>query len=193
MKPGDRRFGRRILTDEEKRLWELVAQTAQPLHPGEREIYTPPQPEHKPAPIRLMPRDYTPAHPLMTRGEAPLASGAYAGIDRNTAERFRKGEYPFDGTLDLHGMTREKAHRALGSFLHSHYERGSRCLLVITGKGQKSLDRKDMQPGPGHGILREMLPVWLSEPGLRAMVLALDVARQKHGGSGAYYIRLRPG
>lgn len=177
--------GRRILTEEEKRLWELVAKTAQPLHSGEPEVIAPKaEPKHR---ITVTPREYTPAHPLMTRGEAPLSTGAYAGIDRNTAERFRKGETPFDGTLDLHGLTREKAHRALGSFLHSHYDRGSRCLLVITGKGL----RKDMQQGTGHGILREMLPVWLSEPGLRAMVLALDVAKQKHGGSGAYYILLR--
>ena len=112
--------------------------------------------------------------------------GAYAGIDRNTAERFRKGESFIDGTIDLHGMSREKAHIALCRFLGAHYERGSRCLLVITGKGSKN-QSGEMQ----RGVLREMLPAWLDEPGLRGIVLAFDVAKPKHGGSGAYYVLLR--
>jgi len=111
--------------------------------------------------------------------------GAYAGIDRNTAERFRKGEMEMDGTIDLHGMSREKAHVALSGFIRHHYDRGSRCLLVITGKGLRQNGEQQ------RGILREMLPQWLAEPGLRGIILAFDVARPKHGGSGAYYILLR--
>ncbi|MBY0407454.1 MAG: Smr/MutS family protein, partial [Rickettsiales bacterium] len=41
------------------------------------------------------------------------------------------------------------------------------------------------------GVLREMLPQWLTEPGLRPLVLAYDTAKPQHGGSGAYYILLR--
>ncbi len=42
-----------------------------------------------------------------------LLISTYAGIDRNTAERFRKGQYPIDATLDLHGLSRDKAQAAL--------------------------------------------------------------------------------
>ena len=42
------------------------------------------------------------------QGGAELSCGAYANIDRATSERFRKGDYPIDATLDLHGMNREK-------------------------------------------------------------------------------------
>ena len=122
-------------------------------------------------------------HPPSSAGSPTLAT--YAGIDRNTAERFRKGEMAMDGTIDLHGMSREKAHVALSGFIRHHYDRGSRCLLAITGKGFRQNGEQ------GRGILREMLPQWLAEPGLRGIILAFDVAKPKHGGSGAYYILLR--
>jgi DNA-nicking Smr family endonuclease len=113
---------------------------------------------------------------VLSAPSVPVQKGAYAGIDRNTADRFRKGKYPLDASLDLHGMSREQAHMALSQFVYAHHELGARCLLVITGKGT---------------VLRELLPNWLDEPRLRPFVLALDEAKQQHGGSGAYYVLLR--
>jgi DNA-nicking Smr family endonuclease len=40
-------------------------------------------------------------------------------------------------------------------------------------------------------VLRAMLPVWLSEPGLAPLVAGWDTAAQGHGGDGAFYVRLR--
>jgi len=178
----------RILTDEEKQLWDFVTRGDAPLSGREtadgglwKDV------ERKPFVARHAISSLPSPVCRSPLSELPLATGAYAGIDRNTAERFRKGEMMIDGMLDLHGMIRNQAHRALCVFLKSHHERGSRCVLVITGKGMP----KDMWPEPSRGILREMLPEWLGEPGLKTMVLAFDVAKQKHGGSGAYYILLR--
>jgi DNA-nicking Smr family endonuclease len=78
-------------------------------------------------------------------------------------------------------MTREVAYQALVEFLQRHYARQSRCLLIITGKGSAETG----------GVLRAALPRWLDEPGIKSLILALDVARPKHGGSGAYYVLLR--
>ena len=47
-----------------------------------------------------------------------------------------------DGVVDLHGLSREKAHRVISAFVHDHYVRGSRCLLAITGKGVKKGGKK---------------------------------------------------
>jgi DNA-nicking Smr family endonuclease len=175
--------GKRILTAEEQKLWDYVTRADTRLQA--------PTYAQEPAPSRtvVQPRNYAREMVFTPHdfSDMPLLSGAYAGIDRNTADTFRKGKYPIDATLDLHGMSREKAHMALMGFVRAHYERGSRCVLVITGKGV----RKDVSETPGKGILREMLPVWLAEPGLRPMVLALDQAKQNHGGSGAYYVLLR--
>src|SRR5690606_37704876 len=98
----------------------------------------------------------------------PPVRGQYAGVDANTADRFRKGKYAIDATLDLHGMTREKAHRSLLTFIESHWNRGSRCLLVITGKGLRTTG-EDGQP---RGVLREALPEWLAGENMGRMVLA---------------------
>jgi DNA-nicking Smr family endonuclease len=184
---------RRTLTEDEKRLWEHVTQHDQKLEPGMK-AHVPQATEA--GPIRLVPQTYQEMGRDMLAayaGEmsAALPCGSYAGIDRKTAERFRKGLLPMEGTIDLHGMSREKAHKVLSGFLKARYECGSRCLLAITGKGM----RKDMQADAAQdivrGVLREMVPQWLAEPGLRSMVLAFDVAQPKHGGSGAFYILLR--
>ena len=183
---------RRNLTPEEEMLWGQVTRGDTPIRPNTyTDITTPPK-------IRISRQEYyTPfALPYMTQSspqEKPaLAQGEYAGIDRNTADRFRKGKFILDATLDLHGMTREKAHRTLMGFIRSHYEQGSRCVLVITGKGQKQLaDHPPAGEYSGKGVLRELLPHWLDEPTLKPLILAFDQASQRHGGSGAFYILLR--
>jgi len=173
---------RRVVSHEEAALWEMVTQHDHKLDAG-RQVEQPM--------MRIRSGAISPHADMQVFREAmvsaPLMLGGYAGIDRNTADRFRKGALVMDGVVDLHGMSREKAHRVISAFVHDHYARGSRCLLAITGKGVKKGGEGEVQPG----ILREMLPLWLAEPGLRPLVLACDVAKQKHGGSGAYYILLR--
>ena len=59
--------------------------------------------------------------------------------------------------------------------------------LVVTGKGA-------LAPalfGDERGVLRRMVPHWLRLPDLRALVLGFEEAEQRHGGSGALYVRLR--
>ena len=58
-------------------------------------------------------------------------------------------------------------------------------MLVITGKGQPAAS------GEARGVLRRQLPLWLSLPELRSLVLGFDAAHAAHGGDGAFYIRLR--
>src|SRR5205807_8439885 len=84
----------------------------------------------------------------------------FAGIDRATAERLKRGRYPVEARLDLHGMTQAEAHRAMADFISRSRARGRRCLLVITGHGRM-----------GGGILKAAVPRWLGEPDLRHHVL----------------------
>lgn len=173
---------RRVLTPDEMALWQMVTQDDHRLDCNRfTEVMNPIV-----RPLVMQPRAMMPVW-REDKNPTPLMLGGYAGIDRNTADRFRKGELEMDGVVDLHGMSREKAHRAVSGFIHAHYMRGSRCLLAITGKGFKKGADGEVQPG----VLRELLPQWLTEPGLRPLVLACDVAKQKHGGVGAYYILLR--
>lgn len=183
---------RRNLTPEEEKLWGYVTRADMPL---QQRNYMPS--EEQPKKIRIT-REYTYvpfALPYATQpspdSKPAIAQGDYAGIDRNTADRFRKGKFTLDATIDLHGMTREKAHRILMGFIKNHYELGSRCVLVITGKGQKLAGSIDNMEYSSRGVLRELLPHWLDEPMLKPLILAFDHAKQQHGGSGAFYILLR--
>ena len=110
----------------------------------------------------------------------PSASGRSAGVDRATAERLKRSLRPIEARLDLHGMTQAEAHRALGDFVRAARAAGRRSLLVITGRG---MDRP--------GILKRSVPRWLDESELRRHILAVAVARPRHGGAGALYVLLR--
>lgn len=112
------------------------------------------------------------------------------GLDRNTAERLRRGQLPIEARLDLHGMTRQMAEPALAQFLHAQYVAGKRCILVITGKGPGKDGVRDPL-NEGHGVLRQSVPQWLSEPPNRSIVLRFAPAKAKHGGAGALYVLLR--
>jgi len=112
------------------------------------------------------------------------------GIEPNLRRKLQRGHIEIDGTLDLHGMRQVEAHAALQRFIHARVARGDRTVLVITGKGLKKLDR-DAAVIVEAGVLRSMLPIWLSEPGLAPMVAGWDPAAQSHGGEGAFYVRLR--
>ena len=170
----------RVPTVEELRLWETVTQHDARLTSAH---HVPPATA---APVSRPGRSL-PALPIysLPKDAPPLTGGLYAGIDRATAERFRKGRLPIEGTLDLHGMHREQAHAALQDFIHGHAARQSRCLLVITGKGLRAGQE------PGRTLLRDLVPQWLAESGVRPYILAFDTAQLKHGGAGAYYILLR--
>ena len=104
----------------------------------------------------------------------------FAGVDRATAERLKRGRRPVEASLDLHGMTQAEAHRALAAFIAGSRVAGRRCILVITGHGRLS-----------GGVLKSAVPRWLDEPDLRRAVLAIAPARPQHGGHGALYVLLR--
>ena len=101
-------------------------------------------------------------------------------LDRRTWLKLRRGSYPIDARLDLHGLTQAEAHDRLAAFLAGAQARGNRCVLVITGRGLRR-----------GGTLREMTPRWLESRPNRARVLSFAQAQLHHGGDGALYVLLR--
>lgn len=101
-------------------------------------------------------------------------------LDRRTLRRLERGFYPISARLDLHGLDQQAAHDALVAFLAQAQSRGHRCVLVITGRGERT-----------GGILRRSVPRWLEEPRLAARVLGWAPAGRGHGGEGALYLLLR--
>jgi len=140
-----------------------------------------------PAPVPAAPAPATTADasppPRPTPSPLPPLS-RHAGLDRASAQRLRRGLYPIEARLDLHGMTQSQAHRALAAFLHASRTAGRRCVLVITGNGRRA-------DGIGGGILKGAVPRWLDEAEFRHQVLAVAAARPRDGGGGAIYLLLR--
>lgn len=177
-------------------LWFEVQKTVAPLRPARQPIVdmegeplplpaapaNPPKP--RPRPHRVIPM------PAYQSDGRPGKKPARPGIEPNLKQRLMRGREQIDGTIDLHGMRQVEAHAALTRFIRARHARGDRTLLVITGKGLKKLS-DDAAVIVERGVLRQMLPIWLTEPGLAPLVAGWDAAAQSHGGDGAFYVRLR--
>jgi DNA-nicking Smr family endonuclease len=181
-------MARQALSREERALWRAAMRDVLPL--GRRASPPPPPADEPPPATSAPPPDKVagnrrpparlPATPL-----PELVPATTHGVDRRTADRFRRGQMPIAARLDLHGMTQDEAHRALDRFLVQADEQGKRCVLVITGKGfRRAADRSD-------GVLRAAVPRWLNEAPNRARLLAVAPAAARDGGSGALYVLLR--
>lgn len=180
----------RGLSREDLRIWRAVAESVAPLAgkalppPDPDEAAAPPTTDKPPARPRAKAAVPSPAKPRSTALHELDASTAH-GIDHRMAQRFRRGQLPIDGTIDLHGLTRERAHDALNRYLAQAQARGDRCVIVVTGKGQKG------PLEPHTGVLKATLPRWLNDAPNRARVLAFAPARPQHGGAGAFYVLLK--
>ncbi|MFO1049870.1 MAG: Smr/MutS family protein [Geminicoccaceae bacterium] len=168
-------------TREELALWHHAVRDAAPLRPGEA-IPPPAVPESPPA----MAPPFPPSRSLSSPAPAPnptarrLDPSGPVDLDRRSWLRLRRGRYPIDARLDLHGLNQVEAHGRLAAFLSGAQARGNRCVLVITGRGLRY-----------GGTLREMTPRWLEAEPNRRLVLSFSEARLQHGGEGALYVLLR--
>lgn len=178
-------------------LWTAVAATVDPLrHKGLPKLDGVPLPlpaEEPPVPLlRAPPQPRSPRAPFLPPYQAPLPAAPTPGkaVDPSVHRKVARGRIEIDGTIDLHGMTQAEARSSLHRYLHARAARGDRTILVITGKGLKT-DSDYIAAMTERGVLRTMLPIWLSEPGLAPLVSGWSVAARGHGGEGAWYVRLR--
>src|SRR6266851_9297075 len=114
-------------TSEDAGLWRRAMRDVAPL-PGRPQLDRghPDCNAAGPAAVRPAAPAEAPVPPL-----PPL--DRFAGVDRATVERLRRGRRPVEASLDLHGMTQAEAHRALSAFIAGSRAAGRRCVLVITG------------------------------------------------------------
>ena len=111
-------------------------------------------------------------------------------LDRRTEEKLRKGKLPLDGRIDLHGLSKAKAHETLSTYLIQTYHSKKRTILVITGKGNSTKTSEEWLT-PSTGILKQAVPEWLNQKPLNEIVLKFTYATPKDGGSGALYVYLK--
>jgi DNA-nicking Smr family endonuclease len=108
--------------------------------------------------------------------------GEMQPLNGNRVRQVKRGIVSVDFQLDLHGLTREEALEALPRFLRSARQKLQKAALIITGKGNHSLDEP---------VLHQAVASWLRDTG-KEYVLEFAPAPRELGGSGAYVVFLRP-
>jgi DNA-nicking Smr family endonuclease len=165
---------RGTLAPEDRALWDAVTKSIHPLSKRKTPVAEAEPGSGPAAAARQKPRpqQLAPIKPPVPKAP-PLAA-----LDRRTRSRVARGRIDIDARLDLHGHTLERARQRLERFLAASQTDGAGLVLVITGKG-------------GTGALRREVPLWLSTPQMRALVIGFEEAAQNHGGAGALYVRIR--
>ena len=92
----------------------------------------------------------------------------------------KNGLIPWEGKLDLHGVTTETAREALSQFIQNQTQQHKRCLLIVHGKGEH---RQGTPP-----VIKNMINRWLPQ---FDEVLAFHSALPKDGGHGAVYVLIK--
>ena len=103
-----------------------------------------------------------------------------AGLRTQVMRRLRRGLYPIEDELDLHGLNQAAARDRLSCFIARSRDSGRRCIRIIHGKGYRSGAR-----GP---VLKTAVNLWLRR---HLDVVAFTSARAIDGGTGAVYVLLR--
>jgi DNA-nicking Smr family endonuclease len=107
---------------------------------------------------------------------------AAAGIDRRELRRLRRGDYPVQSRLDLHGMTVREAGDAVKRFIQNSRHSQKRCVCIVHGRGRHSESGASVLRGPIRDALRKT-----------SGVLGYVTAPASDGGAGAVYVLLRRG
>lgn len=171
------------ISEEDLSLWQEATKEVQLLSSKTEEI-------ERPAPI-LPPIRNSIDNTAVYHGNKlnDLAIGQIADLDRNTATKFKRGEFKIERRLDLHGYTEDEAWEAVINFVKNAYIDNLRCILIVTGKGSPHPEDEDIMPR--RGILKEKVPQWLNSRELRPLILSISYSQIKDGGEGALYVLLR--
>jgi DNA-nicking Smr family endonuclease len=187
---------KRVLSEEERALWESVAKQTKPLRKKSRLAKT----SHAKishgktslanasAASSSAGKPAAPSKPIPSPPPSRPAKSAVpplVSLGRRERTRLSRGRDEIDARLDLHGMTQVHAHHALLGFLQRAHSGGMTFVLVITGKGKVGSAEQE------RGVLRRQVPHWLSQPEFRALVVGFEEAHIGHGGGGALYVRVR--
>ena len=129
--------------------------------------------------IEALPNEEAAAAADAVTGDGVL-SFQRAGVRIQSMRRLRRGLYPVEDELDLHGFNQAEARRRLADFLARSRDGGCRCVRIVHGKGYRSGAR-----GP---VLKTAVNLWLRR---HADVMAFVSARAIDGGTGAVYVLLR--
>ncbi|WP_137886866.1 Smr/MutS family protein [Pseudomonas sp. 2FE] len=113
-------------------------------------------------------------------GPEDALNWARDGVQEGQMRKLKLGQIGFEGSLDLHGMSVEKARDTLWEFLAEATKLEVRCVRITHGKAVR-LDGK-------RPMLKSHVNTWLRQ---HPQVLGFTSCLPKHGGTGAIYLMLK--
>jgi DNA-nicking Smr family endonuclease len=102
------------------------------------------------------------------------------GIQVSTLQKLRRGHFPIEATLDLHGLNSIEAISRLLQFLQESKIQGRSAVRIVHGKGHGSVGRQPVLKSRVRQLLQET-----------SFVLAFCSASQQDGGTGAVDVLLK--
>ncbi len=102
------------------------------------------------------------------------------GVQEGQMRKLKAGQIPFEGSLDLHGLSVEKARQQLWDFIAEANRFEIRCVRVTHGKAAR-LDGK-------RPLIKSHVNTWLRQ---HPQVLGFASCLPRHGGTGALYVMLK--
>ena len=103
-----------------------------------------------------------------------------AGHSPDILNKLRRGHWPMQAAIDLHGMMSDQARLYVSTFISDCKSRGIRCVRIVHGKG---LSSRNQEP-----IIKNKLRSWLMQ---KDEVIAYVEAKKQDGGSGAMIVLLK--
>lgn len=186
-KKGEKNPTTGFLTKEDLELWEKITADVNPLKQNKEKLHI----ETTQSSPKKFKKKNLSELPVVETNKANTKEKVIKSreIDASRERKLRRGTIDIEATLDLHGKSQQQAYQDLKEFITKCHIKKLRCLLIITGKGRFSTDNGKEQKNKG--ILRQKLPIWLEETHFNDLVLKVNEAHVKHGGSGAFYVLLR--
>lgn len=165
---------------QESDIFRLAMQGVTPLVPDDRITPVPPPP------AKFRPPASTPRPPiddmLSDHGAGDDSAHEFlrSGLSRMTMRKLKRGQFPIQDTLDLHGLTSEGARSLLSRFIAEAQLHQLRCVSIVHGKGRA--------PDGGDGLLKRLTRHWLCQ---HPLVLAWCEPSAALGGGGAVLVLLK--
>ena len=95
-------------------------------------------------------------------------------------------------SIDLHGYTLDQANKTIENFIRESYNKKIDKLIVVTGKGLHSQNKKNPYLSENLSILKYSIPEFiLNNKNLNNIIHEIQDAKIEDGGSGAFYIYLK--
>ena len=94
--------------------------------------------------------------------------------------------------IDLHGYTLNDANKTIEDFIYKCHHQNIKKIIVITGKGIHSENKKNPYLSSDLSILKYSVPEFIeNNSNLMKIINEIKDAKLEDGGSGAFYIYLK--